>query len=336
MKNAKRNTIILLIIAVVVMYFVMKDDFQDILDNLILANKWLILLCVIFIGIYWGLRALSLYLIVKRYRKRIKFKKIFHQTIITQFFNGVTPFATGGEPMQVYMLTKSGVKFANATNIIVQEFIMYQIALILIGFMALIYNYFHEVCTVSSLLGKLIILGFLINILIGLFLLFVSFSKKFSTFVVKFCIKVGTKFKLIKDVEKTKESWNEKLSDYHASADMLKENKSLFLMCVVINFISLFIFYMIPYFIFISLGYDIGFMQVIVSSAFILIIGNFVPIPGGSGGIEFGFLEFFKVFLPSGPLKSALIIWRSITYYLGVVLGGIALSFFKGDENKCE
>ena len=44
MKNTKRNTIILLIICVIVLYFVVKDDFADIVDNLLLANKWLILL----------------------------------------------------------------------------------------------------------------------------------------------------------------------------------------------------------------------------------------------------------------------------------------------------
>ena len=334
MKNTIRNTVILLLVAVVVTYFVMKDDYQSIIDNLLLANKWLILLCVVIVFIYWLLRALSLYIIVKRYKKKIRFRVIMHQTLITQFFNGVTPFATGGEPMQVYMLTKSGVKVANATNIIIQEFIMYQIALIFIGVLALGLNFKFNVCTVSPVLGNLIVLGFIINIIIGLILLFVSFSKSFSKFLVNICLKIGIKLRLIKDVEKTTESWNEKLEDYNESGTMLRNNKTLFLTCVFINFISLLVFYLIPFFIFMSMGYHVGIIEVIVSSAFILIIGNFVPIPGGSGGIEFGFLEFFKVFLPQGPLKSALIIWRGITYYLGVIIGGVALGFFKGDEKK--
>ena len=334
MKNTIRNTVILLLVAVVVTYFVMKDDYQSIIDNLLLANKWLILLCVVIVFIYWLLRALSLYIIVKRYKKKIRFRVIMHQTLITQFFNGVTPFATGGEPMQVYMLTKSGVKVANATNIIIQEFIMYQIALIFIGVLALGLNFKFNVCTVSPVLGNLIVLGFIINIIIGLILLFVSFSKSFSNFLFNICLKIGIKLRLIKDVEKTTESWNEKLEDYNESGTMLRNNKTLFLTCVFINFISLLVFYLIPFFIFMSMGYHVGIIEVIVSSAFILIIGNFVPIPGGSGGIEFGFLEFFKVFLPQGPLKSALIIWRGITYYLGVIIGGVALGFFKGDEKK--
>ncbi|MBR1385273.1 MAG: flippase-like domain-containing protein [Bacilli bacterium] len=333
MKNTKRNTIVLLIIIAIVLFFIMKDDFNEIIDNLILANKWLILLTVGLVFIYWLLRALSLYLIVKRYKNNIKYSKMFNQILITQFFNGITPFATGGEPMQVYMLTKSGIRVANATNIIVQEFIMYQIALVLIGVLALGLNFAFDVCILNPVLENLIIIGFIINIIIGLFLLFVSFSKRFSSFVVRVGLKFGFKLKFIKNIEKSRESWNEKLKDYHESGDMLKKNRILFITCVIINFVALLMFYIIPYFIFISLGYEVGFMQVLVSSAFILIIGNFVPIPGGSGGIEFGFLEFFKPFCPVGPLKSALIIWRSVTYFLGIILGGCALGFFKGDEN---
>ena len=339
MKNTKRNTIILLIICIIVLYFVVKDDFADIMDNLILANKWLILLSVLLIVGYWLLRSLALFLVVRKYKKNIKFKVILHQTLITQFFNGITPFATGGEPMQVYMLKKSGVKVAQATNIIVQEFIMYQMALVLMGVVCLILNFAFDICEVSPFLANLIILGFIINIAIGLVCIFVSFSKKFSKFVVKISLKIGTKLKIIKNVEKTTEVWNEKVEEYNESGTMLKENKKLFFTCVLINFAALFTLYLIPYFVFLSLGYHVGLMEVIVSSAFILLVGNFVPIPGGSGGIEFAFLEFFKYTLPdtderTAILKSALIVWRGITYFLGIIVGGVAFGLFKGDDNK--
>ena len=334
MKNAKRNTIILLLIAVVVMYFILKDNFQSIVENLWLANKWLILFSLCLVCLFWLFRAISLYLIVKRYKRKIRFRVIFHQTLITQFFNGITPFATGGEPMQVYMLTKSGVKVANATNIIVQEFIMYQIALVLIGFLSLILNFKFNLCSVTPVLGNMIVLGFVINIIIGLFLIFVSFSKKFSKFVVKLALKLGVKFKIIKDIEKTTNSLNEKLEEYNESGTMLKKNKKLFFNCVMLNFAALVIFYLIPYFIFLSLGYEIGLMQVFVSSSFILLIGNFVPIPGGSVGIEGAYLLFFEKFLPTAPLNASLIIWRGITYYFGIIVGGISLGFFKGDVKK--
>ena len=337
-KNTKSIIVILLIMAIV-LYFVVKDDFQDIVDNLLSANKWLIMVGVILIIGYWLLRALALYIVVKRYKKDIKYSKMLHQILITQFFNGITPFATGGEPMQVYMLNKSGVKVAQATNIIVQEFIMYQAALVLIGLLALILNFAFGICNVNPVLFNLILIGFIINIGVGVISLFISFSKKFSTFLVNFCLKIGIKLRLIKDKEKTTKIWNEKVQEYNESGTMLKENKKLFFTCVFVNLLALTVFYLIPFFVFMSMGQNVGVMEVIVLSAFILLVGNFVPLPGGSGGIEGAFLEFFKTIIPfvdtrEAILKSALIIWRVITYYFGIVIGGVALGFFKGDEKK--
>lgn len=340
-KGNGKNIVIILIIMAIVLYFVMKDDFNDIVDRLLTADKWLILVGVLFMIGYWLLRSLALYIVVKRYKKNIKYSKMLHQILITQFFNGITPFATGGEPMQVYMLNKSGVKVAQATNIIVQEFIMYQMALVLMGLICLILNFAFNICDVNPVLFHLILIGFIINIAVGLLSLFISFSKRFSKFIVNLSLKIGIKLKLIKNVEKTTALWNEKVEEYNESGTMLKENKKLFFTCVLTNLAALLVFYMIPFFVFLSMGEYVGIMQVVVSSSFILLVGNFVPLPGGSGGIEGAFLEFFKVIIPfvdtrEAILKSALIIWRVITYYFGIVIGGVALGFFKGDGKKCE
>jgi len=336
MKNVKRNTFLVLLIMIIVFYFVLKDDYRNIVNNLLLANKWYILLGIVLTFAYWFFKALCLHVIVKEYNPKIKFKRMFHQTLITQFFNGVTPFSTGGQPMQVYMLKKNGIKIASATNIIVQEFIMYQMALIVVGIFAIISNLKFQFFTVSPALKSLIILGFIINVLVGIILLFISFSKKFNDFVGKFIIKLGAKFKIIKDSEKIVAKWEEKLADFNDSAKLFKKKKLLFVKCFLFNLIALFMFYLVPYFVFISLDNSLGIgpFEVIVSSAFILIIGNFVPIPGGSGGIEYGFLQFFGSFVSGALVSSALIVWRFITYYLGIIIGGISFGFFKGDEIK--
>lgn len=336
MKNAKKNTIVVLLIMIVVFCFVLKDDYANILNNLLLANKWFILIAIILVVCYWFFKSICLYVIVKEYKPKIKLFKMFQQILITQFFNGITPFSTGGQPMQVYMLRKSGLKVASATNIIVQEFIMYQLALIVIGALSLILNWKFQILSVSPVLKWLIILGFIINILVGLGLIFISFSKKFNDFVGKLIIKIGAKIKLVKDMEKTLLKWEEKLAEYNDCAKLFKKNKFLFVKCFLYNFLALFLFYLVPFFIFKSFNFyiDITILEVLICSSFVLLIGNFVPIPGGSGGIEFGFLQFFSSYVPNSVVASALIIWRFVTYYLGIFVGGIALSFFKGDDKE--
>ncbi len=336
-KSSKSKTFIVFLIMIVVFYLIIKDDYMNIIETLQKANHWLILLAVILIFVYYYLKAKCIYVIAKEQNKNITFKSMFNQTLITQFFNGITPFSTGGQPMQVYMLRKNGLPVGQATSIIIQDFLMFQLALVTIGIVALVLNRIFGIINISIALYSLIILGFAINTAVGLCLIFISFSKRFNTFAGKLLIRIASKFKIVKDKEKTIEKLEEKLEEFHESAKIFKKRRGLFTRCYLYNLFALFIFYAIPLVIFISLDPNCGLTvaQSITSSAFVLLVGNFVPIPGGSGGIEFSFSTIFGGLLNNTTLVStALLTWRVITYYLGVLIGGIALTFFKGSEKK--
>jgi hypothetical protein len=63
-----------------------------------------------------------------------------------------------------------------------------------------------------------------------------------------------------------------------------------------------------------------------------MLIGAFVPIPGGSGGIEFAFASFFGFYITGSTLMAMLLIWRFITYYLSILAGGLVLIFNRNGE----
>lgn len=338
MKSVKRNSIILLLITIVVLYFVIKDDFYDIVRALSKANVLFICLGIVFTVGYWFFKSLALHNIVKEYRKKIKVSQIFKQITITQFFNGITPFASGGQPMQIYMLNKSGIKLTHSTNIIVQDFILYQMALITHGVIAVLLNWQFHYLQDNPFLRNLTILGFFINTMVGLGLLFVSFSKKFNSFVVNKIIGLFSKIKLIKSKDKTIESWKKKLKEFNESAVILRQNKMLVIKGYVFNMLGLLCYYLTPLFVIyaLGLGSSVTVAAVYVSCAYVSVIGAFVPIPGGSGGIEYSFLEFFGNFITGSNLSAVLIIWRSITYYFAIVVGSIVFNTFRGVEEKCE
>ena len=336
MKNVKRNTIFVLLIMLVVFYFIIKDDYKNILYNLSIANRWFLILSVLFILLYYLLKAICIYSIAKEHNKDIQLKDMLKQTLVTQFFNGITPFSTGGQPMQIYMLRNSGISVGSATNIIIQDFLMYQLALVTVGILALISNAIFHYFELDAGWTTLLMAGFLINTVIGLCLLFISFSKRFNDFIGKLIIKIGAKVRIIKDKEKAVQTWSKKLEEFNESAKLFKDKKSLLLKCYLFNCLALISYYIIPLFVFLSFNINLSIspLAVITSSAFVMIIGNFMPIPGGSVGIEIAFTNIFGSFLDSSLISSALIIWRFITYYFGVLIGGCALSFYKGSENK--
>ena len=108
------------------------------------------------------------------------------------------------------------------------------------------------------------------------------------------------------------------------------KSKILFINIILINLIALVCLYLVPFALIMGLGESINPLVCIVTSAYVMLIGSFVPIPGGSGGLEFGFVRFYGFFIGGAKLSSIMIAWRLITYYLGLIVGAIFVS--KGEE----
>lgn len=340
MKNLKKNSIILLIITVAVLICVLKDDFGNIVNTLSGANYgWILvaLLCF-FVGI--GFEAKAYQEIIQGYEYDYTFKKSYRMLLITKFFNGITPFSSGGQPMQIYMLNKDGVRITKATNIIIQNFIIYQAALVIFGIIAIIINNSLNLFAEVTILKQLVTLGFTINTLVMIGLIIISFSNKFNHFAVSKIINILSKIKLVKDKESTLTKWREKVDDFHQGAEYLKNNKMLCLRTFIYNMIYLTLNYIMPYFVILALAKtttDATPLKAICASAYVLIMGSFVPIPGASGGIEYGYLKFFGNFVTGTLLKASLLIWRTISYYLPMLIGGILFNInVKRGDKECE
>ncbi len=339
MKNLKKNSIILILITLTVLVFVLKDDFFDIMNSLKNANVLFMiaaLLCF-FVGILFEAKAYQE--IIEAYHYEYGLKKSYKMLLITKFFNGITPFSSGGQPMQILMLRKDGIRGTKASNIIVQNFIIYQAALVLLGIFAVTYNHFNRIFTHVELLRHLVTLGFIMNTLVMLGLVIISVSSKFNHFVLRKIIWLLDKCHVIKDTEKILEKWEERIDDFHEGTDYLRSNKSLCFRTLLYNIAYLFLIYVMAYFVVIALnqGKVDGFTPVksIVASAYVLIMGSFVPIPGASGGIEFGYFKFFGNFIKGSLLRASLLIWRTISYYVPMVIGGILFNLhMKRDEKK--
>lgn len=329
-KNIRKNTIFLLLITIIVLVLVLKDDFSNIVTALSSMDYKFILMAIVFFLISIILKAYVTYITIND-KNKISLKEAIKHNIIAQFFNGITPFSTGGQPMEIYMLTEHDIKISHASNITIQNFIFYQTALVIYGILAVLYNAVFHIFPENSLLKHFVLLGFFINTLVAVVLFLITFSEKSTKKTTHVIIKFLSKIKIIKNKEKAISSIDNKLEEFHSSAKQLHKRKKLFIAGVIFNFLSLTCLYIVPLFIVYSLHdfSSLNILETLTASAYVLIIGSFVPIPGASGGIEYGFLRFFGNFLTSNVTAAVLIVWRFITYYLGIILGSLFFSLEK-------
>ena len=170
--NIKKNAIIISIITIIVMYFVLKDDFKNIVNTLLTVDIKYILISILIFFISLFFKAYISYKTVDNKEKYSLLESIKHNVII-QFFNGITPFSTGGQPMEIYMLTKHDINASKGTMITLQNFIFYQIALVLFGIGAVIYNAIYDIFPKIPILRKLVLIGFIINTLVAVVIIII-------------------------------------------------------------------------------------------------------------------------------------------------------------------
>lgn len=329
--NKKLNIIILIIITILVLFFSLKDNFKETVTQIFTMNVWYLLVAFILLILFWLFRTYPMYSFCKKINKDFKYLSAFQLTLRTQFFNAVTPFATGGQPYQIYFLKTVGIDYASATSVVLENFIVYQIALVILGIIALISNQVFDIFGKVKLLQNLIALGFIINALVIVVMFVVAFSKKLNKIIVNFGINVLTKLRIVKDKKKKLKEWDENINRFHKSAKILLSAKKTFILNIIYNFVALCCLYLIPLFVLYAMGEFNSFNAgvAIVTSAYIMIIGSFVPIPGATGGLEFGFVQFYGNFITGSKLSAMMLVWRFITYYFGLIIGSIALNIKK-------
>jgi hypothetical protein len=336
MKNKKNklNIILLIIATTIVLYISLKDNFFNVIDGLTKLNIFWIIIAVIFMIGYYYFRGLSLYEFTIKFNKNISFNKIFKIVFITQFFDGITPSSSGGQPYQIYALSKEKIEIVDATNIAIQNFIVYQIALILLGLISVILNKILNLFDEIGIMNKLILLGFSINVLVIIVLFSLAFMKKTNKKIITLIINILSKLKIIKKRDIIMENLNKTIERFHDGAIVLLKDKKSFIKTIFYNFMALLLMYSIPAIIIFGMGkYDeINVLESIIASAHVMLIGAFIPIPGASGGLEYAFTKFYSVFISGSTLTLIMLIWRALTYYLGVIIGAILLNVRKGKK----
>lgn len=327
------NVIVLALVTCLVLYFSLKDNFNTIINEIINVNIfWLVISFLLAIS-FWFFKAIATTRIANIFKKDYSIKQGMRLVLETNFFHAITPFAVGGQPYEIYSLKKSKLKITEATNVSIVNFIVYQIALVLLGIIAIVYNHHFVLLKENDLLKNLVVVGFLVNFIVIVALFLLTCTKKINKILMKFIIKVLNKIHIVKNKDEKIKQFNEYLNEFHQGAKILLQDKKLFIKLIFVHFIGLISSYLIP----LTLAYAMGIssytgIEAIVLSSYVMLIGAFVPIPGGTGGLEYGFMTFYGSFIKGSKLNAIMLLWRFITYYFAMILGAILLCIRKKEK----
>ncbi|MGX7025097.1 lysylphosphatidylglycerol synthase transmembrane domain-containing protein [Vagococcus hydrophili] len=287
--------------------------------------QWLVV-AVICMLLHWAVEARMIQLFLKRSNPDFSFKNAFRIPLIEHLFNAITPFSTGGQPAQILALGKSGVDYGVSASVSLMKFVIYQIWIV-VNFVLCIILGFHWVSGNLEKLSYFILIGFAIHFFVVFCLLMVMFWHTGTQKIVNGFFNLARRFKIGRKLERKRESTLAKMDNFYEHSRYMKNEPVLMLKTSILTIAQLLVYYIVPYFILLALNTeDVNVLKVIVFHAFIIMIISLFPIPGGAGGAEYSFTLLFGTFVViKSKLVLAIFLWRIVTYYMGIILGLIAL-----------
>lgn len=283
---------------------------------------WLLAGAACMIG-YWTAEGIILNCAVGFFTNRMNKKNAAKTCMIGQFFNCITPSATGGQPVQAYYMYRTGISLGFATSALLIRFLIYQLVLTLYSSVVLIFQYGYFAGHVQGF-KYIILFGYTINTVIAVMLLLIGFKKNVARKISHGFVKLLAKLHIVKKLEEKLKDVDREVDMFHEGFATVKTHGKQIVLLSLLTVLQLTFFFAVPVCIAFSFHIKLTFLsalQVIAGAACVQISSSFVPLPGAAGGAEISFFLVFGMVFAQEQLGSAILLWRLFTFYMPIIVG---------------
>lgn len=270
--------------------------------------------------------------LMKKTSKRFRLATCYKSNSMSRYYDLITPFGMGGQPYQIFYLSKRNVEVSNAIYISSSRYVAYMIGFVFISIAMLISREFFVTSipiTVSSAISTIFaLIGLSFYIIILLFLIVISVNKGVANKIIKTISKISYKLKLTKNVN---------LLYYrmaHSTLQFQKQMKSFFsnfnsIFLILLSCLKIFLQLAIPFVLYCAFeSFSTSMLFEFTSLAIMIDLScRFIPLPGGSGMAELTFTALFSALFANGTVFWIMIVWRILTYY-GYILQGFLIVLY--------
>ena len=255
---------------------------------------------------------------------------------VGRYYDNITPLGTGGQPFEIYSLKKDGYSGDIATAIPLAKHMIWQITMVVFCTFVLI------AYTIKSLSSPLVLalawLGLSLNLLVFLFIFFMSITRKWGASLVVGVLKILHKLKIIKNYRKTLEKVLRFVKSYQLSIKQVAKSPMTLIASILSTLGAMLCNSSIAYFVLKAFTDTptMNLWDIICICHICEIASSIIPLPGGSGATELSFNALLGSLFPMGTLFWGILIWRFLTYYMYIVEGWIIFGydFIKNKTNR--
>lgn len=328
MKNKKKYVLMFLFFVLIIFFTLFNildhNSLSSIIDNIKKINIIYIFICLLIIFLYFLLQGIYMKSILNALKKKISLKKGMFYSIIEFYFSGITPSSTGGQPVQLYYMTKDKIPMRKGYITLMLNTIYFKLIILILGIIVLLfkstYLFNHSVVYIIFF-----ILGFVVDslIVVGCFLLL--FKQNIIKKILQFILKICNKFKFLS--KKTKDlNITTILNKYKDELKFMSSNKKIVILNFILTFIQRLLLFSIAYIIYKSLGFNkYSYFDLLAIQVSVQIAIESLPLPGGAGLSEKMFLDIFITVFGISFADIGMLLTRTFSFYIPLLVSGIII-----------
>ncbi|MCC8014786.1 MAG: flippase-like domain-containing protein [Eubacterium sp.] len=325
MKKYKKifTKLITIIVLLVLIFLIFRNDYKEIfscIKNISTAGLLILLGMEI---IYLLLDTTACYILIRSRFASFKFRQAIGVTFLGIFGN-TAAFSAGIIPLQSYYLYKYDIEVGETVGLMNLKYVFHKFS---------IFIYAAAMLLLNSLIGvkipglmKYVYLGFAVSGVIIIFLILICTLEAVQHLLLNLIEKLPNTDKW----EHRKKLWSNNLKSIYEESKNVLKNKNCCIKMLLTNLLKLSWFYTVPFVCVKVLGFSAPtFIQTQFLAAIMLLITGVLPNIAGMGPAEFAFVLLFSAFLGKVETSSALILYRSVTYFFPFLLSILVFLYIK-------
>ncbi len=263
------------------------------------------------------------------------FLKALENSILGYFFAYITPFSAGGQPFQIYHLSREGMRSENASVVILTRWVN-MLVFLSVSSVLFAFKYLKYIQVGVPLLDKLIWAIIVISVIFSSIIVFSILFPPVSTLLIRVvnALHIEKLYKLFvrRHLKKDLQNLSDWLSTFYDAVHSIWIKKTyIVLLDMAFGVLDLGVIFFVLYSAIVHSSaltnsvFRLSFLD--LSAIFILLsfIVYYVPTPGASGGVEGGFFAVLSRYGNSAAVMRGILMWRISTYYFTILLGLIIL-----------
>ena len=265
---------------------------------------------------------------------RSGFLRCISYSFIGFFYSGITPSATGGQPMQLYYMCRDKNDLSESSVVLMTVALIYKFVLVLIGIAMLVFWHKPLKYYLNDFF-PLFLLGLGLNLMLVLILLAVMLAPRGIKSIIVYVERLLVKVRILKVSEQRMEKIDQFVGGYQDEVRFLIDNKRKVFNVCLFTFLqrcSVFILTWIIYRGFGLEGADALTVSLLQASVYIAV--DMLPVPGAQGITELMYRNIFGTIYTGGYLMPSLYVTRGISFYFLLFVGMAVTAWRMLSENR--